>query len=73
VTLGEPGCEEDETIDTGTAAALAAYRGARGELAQVLEAERVTTETELALVEALAERAKAWASLNYLYPQEQPR
>lgn len=56
-----------------TAAALAAYRGARGELAQVLEAERVTTETELALVEALAERAKAWASLNYLYPQEQPR
>lgn len=56
-----------------TAAALAAYRGARGELAQVLEAERVTTETELALVEALAERAKAWANLNYLYPQEQPR
>lgn len=53
-----------------TAAALAAYRGARGELAQVLEAERVTTETELALVEALAERARAWASLNYLYPQE---
>jgi outer membrane protein TolC len=56
-----------------TAAALAVYRGGRGELGQVLEAERVTTETDLALVEALAERAKAWANLNYLYPQEQPR
>jgi outer membrane protein TolC len=56
-----------------TAAALAAYRGARGELGQVLEAERVTTETELALIQALAERSKAWASLNYLYPQEEPR
>jgi hypothetical protein len=39
----------------------------------VLEAERVTTETELALIQALAERSKAWASLNYLYPQEEPR
>lgn len=50
-------------------AALAAYQGARGELGGVLEAERTVTETELALVQALAERAKAWASLNYLYPR----
>jgi outer membrane protein TolC len=50
-------------------AALAAYQGARGELGGVLEAERAVTETELALVQALAERAKAWANLNYLYPQ----
>jgi outer membrane protein TolC len=50
------------------AAALAAYQGGRGELGGVLEAERAVTETDLALVQALAERAKAWASLNYLYP-----
>jgi outer membrane protein TolC len=50
-------------------AAFAAYQGARGELGAVLEAERAMTETELALVQALAERAKAWANLNYLYPQ----
>jgi outer membrane protein TolC len=50
-------------------AALAAYQGARGELGAVLEAERAVTETELALAQALAERANAWANLNYLYPQ----
>jgi hypothetical protein len=31
------------------------------------------TENDLALVQALAERAKAWASLNYLYPRESNR
>jgi outer membrane protein TolC len=50
-------------------AALAAYQGGRGELGTVLEAERAVTETDHALVQALAERAKAWAHLNYLYPQ----
>ena len=50
-------------------AALAAYQGVRGELGGVLEAERAVTETELALVQALAERARTWANLNYLYPQ----
>jgi outer membrane protein TolC len=54
-------------------AALAAYQGGRGELGGVLEAERAVTETDLALVQALAERAKAWANLNYLYPQESTR
>lgn len=49
-------------------AALAAYQGGRGELGAVLEAERAVTETDLALVQALAERAKAWANLNFLYP-----
>jgi outer membrane protein TolC len=48
-------------------AALAAYQGGRGELGSVLEAERTVTETDLALVLALAERAKAWANLNFLY------
>lgn len=50
-------------------AALAAYQGARGELGSVLEAERAVSETELALVQALDDRAKAWANLNFLYPQ----
>jgi len=54
-------------------AALAAYQGGRGELGPVLEAERAVTETDLALVQALAERAKAWANLNYLYLQENAR
>jgi outer membrane protein TolC len=51
------------------AAALAAYQGGRGEVGAVAEAERATTETELGLIQALAERARAWANLNYLYPQ----
>jgi outer membrane protein TolC len=52
------------------AAALAAYRGGRGDLGLVLEAERAVTETELALVQVLAERAKAWANLNFLFARE---
>jgi outer membrane protein TolC len=55
------------------AASLAAYEGGRGEVGGVLEAERAVTETELVLVQALAEQAKAWARLNYLYPQESRR
>lgn len=51
------------------AAAMAAYEGARGELAGVLEAERARTDVELALIQALAERAKAWASLTYLFAE----
>jgi outer membrane protein TolC len=52
-----------------SSAALAAYRGGRGELGPVLDAERAVTETELGLTQVLAERAKAWANLNYLYPR----
>jgi outer membrane protein, heavy metal efflux system len=52
------------------AASLAAYEGGRGEVGAVLEAERAVTETELVLVQALAEQAKAWAKLNHLYPQQ---
>lgn len=51
-------------------AALAAYRGGRGELAAVFEAERARTETELARLQARQERGRAWAGLNYLYPAE---
>jgi outer membrane protein TolC len=50
------------------AASLAAYRGARGELGTLLESERAVTDAELGHIQALAERAKAWAGLNYLDP-----
>ena len=51
-------------------AALAAYRGGRGELPAVLEAQRAITENELSIVSVETERAKAWANLNYFYPHE---
>ena len=51
-------------------AALTAYQGGRGDLSAVLEAQRAITETELAAIAIEAERAKAWANLNYLYPHE---
>jgi outer membrane protein TolC len=54
-------------------AALAAYRGGRGALAPVLEARRAAADTRLSLIAVEAERAKAWASLTYLYPHEAGR
>lgn len=50
-------------------AALAAYRGGGGTLAAVLEAERSRTEAGLALIQAEADRAAAWADLSFLYAQ----
>src|SRR3989441_10875001 len=52
------------------AAALAAYRGGRGELGGGLEARRAETETRLGFVQAQLERARAWAKLNFLLPHE---
>jgi len=52
------------------AAALAAYRGGRGELGAVLEARRAETETRLGFVQTQLERARAWAKLNFLLPHE---
>src|SRR5437870_3660556 len=52
------------------AAALAAYRGGRGELGTVLEARRAEAETRLGLVQTQLERARAWAKLNFLLPHE---
>lgn len=54
-------------------AALAAYRGGRGELGALLDAQRAVSDTELALIGVEAERAKAWAALSHLYPHEAPR
>ncbi len=53
-----------------SAAAQAAYRAGRGELGPVLEAERALAEAQLGLVQMLAERAKAWANLAFLHPEE---
>lgn len=54
------------------AAADAGYRGGRGELVPVLEAERSIAETELALLQAHIERARAWANLSFLFVEEAP-
>ncbi len=51
-------------------AALAAYQGARGEPALVLEANRSITEAELGAIAAEADRARAWANLSFLFPHE---
>ena len=51
-------------------AALAAYRGGRGELGMVLEARRAETEARLGSLQARLERARAWAKLNFLLPHE---
>ena len=55
-----------------SAAAQAAYRGGRGELGGVLEAERSIAENELGLLAVLTERAKAWANLAFLSGREAP-
>ena len=52
--------------------ALAAYKGGRGELGAVLDAERALTEIELARIQSETDRARAWAGLNYLYPVKEP-
>jgi outer membrane protein TolC len=51
-------------------AALAAYRGGRGELGAVIDARRAEAETRLALHNALLERGRAWSALSYLVPEE---
>jgi outer membrane protein TolC len=53
-----------------SAAALAAYGGGRGSLDAVLAAKRAETETRIAQLQAELERARAWANLTYLAPQE---
>ena len=55
-----------------SAAAQAAYRGGRGELATVLEAERSIAEAELGHLQAVIERAKAWTNLAFLFARELP-
>lgn len=52
-------------------AALAGYRGGKGELMAVIEARKAEAETRLGLHNALLERGRAWAGLSYLAPQEE--
>ncbi|HSD41334.1 MAG TPA: TolC family protein [Burkholderiales bacterium] len=54
-------------------AALAAYRGGKGELMAVIEARKAEAETRLGLHNALLERGRAWAGLTYLVPQEETK
>ena len=51
------------------AAALAAYRSGRGNLAAALDARRTAIETRFADVQTQAELARAWANLNFLVPE----
>ena len=51
------------------AAALAAYRSGRGNLAAALDARRTAVETRFADVQTQAELARAWANLNFLVPE----
>lgn len=55
------------------AAALAAYRSGRGNLAAALEARRTAVETRFADVQTQAELARAWANLNFLVSESAPR
>jgi outer membrane protein TolC len=54
-------------------AALAAYRGGKGELMAVIEARKAEAETRLGLHNALLERGRAWAGLSFLAPQEETK
>jgi outer membrane protein, heavy metal efflux system len=52
------------------AAALAAYRSGRGNLAAALEARRTAVETRFAALQTQAELARAWANLNFLVSEK---
>ncbi|NYE61291.1 outer membrane protein TolC [Duganella sp. 1224] len=51
-------------------AVLAAYRGARATLADVLAARRNETDARLAALQLEADTARLWAQLNYILPPE---
>ena len=51
-------------------AAVAAFGGGRGELATVLDARRAEAEARIARLQLEADRARAWANLNFLVPAE---
>lgn len=53
-----------------TGAAIAAYRGAKGSIADVLMARRSEIDTRMQALQLEEETARLWAQLNYLVPQE---
>ena len=50
-------------------AALAAYEGGKADLSAVVDARKGEIDTRLAALQAQNELAKAWAQLNFLYPE----
>jgi outer membrane protein TolC len=55
-----------------SAAVLAAYRGGKATLAEVLAARRNELEVGLQALQLEAETAKRWAQLNFLFPEARP-
>jgi outer membrane protein TolC len=53
-----------------SAALLAAYRGGKAGLAEVLSARRNELEVRLQALQLEADTAQRWAQLNFLYPSE---
>jgi outer membrane protein TolC len=53
-----------------TQAVLAAYRGGRGSLNDVLAARRSEIEVRLQVLQLEMETARLWAQINFLLPQE---
>lgn len=54
-----------------TDAVIAAYRGGKASLADVLAARREALETRLQALQVEAETARAWARLSFLFPREE--
>ena len=54
-----------------SAAALAAYRGGKGTLADVLAARRGTLDADLAWLQVQMDTAQRWAQLRFLFPDTQ--
>jgi outer membrane protein, heavy metal efflux system len=48
--------------------ALAAYRGGKGDLMPVIDARKAEIDTQLSQLQAEQELARAWAQLNFLFP-----
>jgi outer membrane protein TolC len=55
-----------------SAAVLAAYRGGKATLADVLAARRNESDVRLQALQLEADTAKLWAQLNFLYPSSHP-
>ena len=52
-----------------TEVALAAYRGGKVDLAPVLDARKSEIDTRLNHLQAQGDLARAWANLNFLFPE----
>ncbi len=56
-----------------TRTALAAYEGGKGDLMPVIDARKGEIDTRMNALQAQNEVAKAWAQLNFLYPEAKER